>query len=504
MRKIYLLFPILFVLGACGDFLEEHSTKLAYVESCTDLEELLIGGGYLPNVKRLENSPWSLSVVGDDAVYFPWIHVMDDDVTEFIVRSLGEYGGQDVGIQFSGFYCWQKNPFTNVNGTYKDDTWRRLYERIGVLNVILGQVDHAASETEELRKRVKGEALFLRANYYFLLVNFYAKSYNRETAATDPGVPVKTTDYIEDKYYSRDPVAKVYEQIVSDLEEACVNLIGIPRESVFQVSSAAAHALLGRVYLCMGEWEKAVVQCDSVQGYRLLSLVGRDVTKSFLYEDSPEMIFTQGSYCMSILMKKPNAILFCYQVSDSLVKLFDREDLRLSNFFEELKGDYSDYYGRLTAVRKVRDDKDKNISDNGVIRYAEVLLNKAEALAMSGRESEAIQLIGELRRNRFNQPEPLNKTGEKLIRFIREERRRELCFEGHRWFDLRRYAVSPKFPEEIEIKHISHNQDATESGTFVLKKYSEDKGWVLPIPDYVITFNNGLIEDNERDERAKL
>ncbi len=503
MNKIYVLFLALLVLASCSDFLEEHSTKLAYVESCSDLEELLIGGGYMKNVNvRESDSP--LAVTGDNAPCFPWIHVMDDDETVFINGAFsGPFGGTDIGIQFSGLHCWQKNPFSNVSGSFRDETWMRLYERIGVLNVILGQVDDLVSDTEELRKRVKGEALFLRASYYFWLVNFYAKPYNKETATSDPGVPIKTTDHIEDRYYTRDPVAKVYEQIVTDLKASVANLSKVPKESVFQASEAAARTLLSRVYLYTGEWQKTIEQCDSVSGYQLLNLVGRDQTQSFLYQDSPELIFTQGSYCMQGLMKRANARRYCYQISDDLLRSYEPEDLRLKNFFSKYKAPWGNY-GESTISQKVQADKDKKISDNGMIRYAEVILNKAEALAMMDREREAIQTLGELRANRFEYPGVLNKTGKNLVAFIREERRRELCFEGHRWFDLRRYAVSSKYPVEKEIRHDYYNTDGTLNGTFLLKKYSEERGWVLPIPDYVIIFNNGQIKDNERDEREKL
>ncbi len=84
------------------------------------------------------------------------------------------------------------------------------------------------------------------------------------------------------------------------------------------------------------------------------------------------------------------------------------------------------------------------MKDEYVIRLPEILLNKAEALAALGRNEEAINTIQELRKKRFR-PEHLTaitETGAGLVQFIREERRRELCFEWHRWFDLRRYAVN--------------------------------------------------------------
>ena len=96
-----------------------------------------------------------------------------------------------------------------------DSDWKRLYEHIGYVNVIISYVKEFESDPEEIRHRIAGEAQFLRGWYYYMLVNLYAKPYSKETAAKDLGVPLNVTEFIEDKYFSRDPVEKVYEQIVS-------------------------------------------------------------------------------------------------------------------------------------------------------------------------------------------------------------------------------------------------------------------------------------------------
>ena len=94
-----------------------------------------------------------------------------------------------------------------------------------------------------------------------------------------------------------------------------------------------------------------------------------------------------------------------------------------------------------------------------------------------------------------------------MVDFIRQERRRELCFEGHRWFDLRRYAVSPKYPESKMIRHNIYGEGASASeqvllGYYILDTYDKDNDWVLPIPDYAIEFNDGALENNEREDRT--
>ena len=293
MNRIYVFVIIMmFLLTSCGDFLKEYSTQLNYAMSSSDLEELLIGSGYLS--PRRSTEYYDFSVTGDNAPDFPWIHMMDDDITDYSNVDDSFQENVDISGLLAAFYCWQKNPFSKRGEHYEDINWKRLYERIGVTNVILGKIDEFAEDPIEFKNRIKGEALFLRANFYFLLVNFYAKPYYKNSAVNDPGVPVKITDEIVDKYYSRNSVAEVYEQIVSDLENSVKNLSGLPTESVFQANESAARILLSRVYLYMGEWEKALKQCDSVQGkYELLNLVDRDVSLNFTYDTSPETVFTR-------------------------------------------------------------------------------------------------------------------------------------------------------------------------------------------------------------------
>ena len=160
-------------------------------------------------------------------------------------------------------------------------------------------------------------------------------------------------------------------------------------------------------------------------------------------------------------------------------------------------------------TKKFSDEGVMDISGNKsdapwpVFRLAEMYLNKAEAEAMLDK-AEAIQTIKTLLNNRFEGGIPpvdgLN--GKDLVSFIRDERRRELCFEAHRWFDLRRYAVSPKYPEKKSIKHTTYDKNGVLEGDYVLKPYGEDPAWVLPIPGYEIVYNQGNLVDNpQRVER---
>ena len=151
-----------------------------------------------------------------------------------------------------------------------------------------------------------------------------------------------------------------------------------------------------------------------------------------------------------------------------------------------------------------------------LLRYPEVILNKAEALAMLGRENDSKACLQELRGNRFKVADlqSVIETGDDYMTFVRDERRRELCFEGHRWFDLRRYAVSATHPFTKEIIHPHYDRWAGSgtgmgderneyqfTGNYRLKKYNEETAYVLPIPEYAMTYNNGVLVQNEREDR---
>ena len=107
---------------------------------------------------------------------------------------------------------------------------------------------------------------------------------------------------------------------------------------------------------------------------------------------------------------------------------------------------------------------------------AEAYLNMAEACAMLD-DAEACDWLNQLRRNRIGQYVDMQYSGEELINEIREERRKELCLEGHRWFDLRR-TTRPRMVKVLQGK------------TYILEQ--DDPRYTIPIPRDAIAANPGL------------
>ena len=122
-----------------------------------------------------------------------------------------------------------------------------------------------------------------------------------------------------------------------------------------------------------------------------------------------------------------------------------------------------------------------DISDKFCFRAAEAYLIKAEAEAYMGHEDAARQALNTLRAQRYapGTDYAVTATGDDLIKTIRNERERELCLEGQRWFDLRRYRVCQVLPQKETITHhyyyASKDSDGSTSAATASARYCRRK-----------------------------
>ncbi|PWJ60616.1 SusD-like starch-binding protein associating with outer membrane [Dyadobacter jejuensis] len=145
-----------------------------------------------------------------------------------------------------------------------DMYWAMAYKAIAAANLALQICNN--SEQPELFSIQKGEALVARAYAHFMLVSFYSKFYNPETASTDIGIPYVTEpEEVVNKQYDRKTVAYVYEMIEKDLLEG-LPLIKDYAYSVpkYHFNIAAANAFASRFYLVKGEYAKVVQYANAV------------------------------------------------------------------------------------------------------------------------------------------------------------------------------------------------------------------------------------------------
>lgn len=506
---------------SCSDFLSKNTGDFAFVEDIDDLDEILVGTGYIASVR-------TASITGSRAVA-SWIHVMDDDLTMW-------RGSNSFYTYWEWFYTFSKTPFrklqyTSSSNQYEDDvTWSGLYSRINVMNTVLYELERKFPDDKEY-DRIKGEALFLRGCAYFYLVNCYAQPYSAGTAATEPGVPIKLTEIVEDREYVRDPVQNVYERVIKDLTDAAACLENVNQPNIYRASTDAANHLLSRVYLYMGDWKNAAKYAQKVidtKKYALLDLKTLDTSVTgALYGTSPENIFTQGeervSQTIQVVTDPVNAPKGYgsgygaggYFASDDFMNTFKAipgnedqqfDDKRLNQMVYCYNKYYPDTKVGYKAGLKYSPYKvgtpNGVVSDWGLFRIAETYLNLAEALAMDKQTTEAAKILSDIYLpTRYAAAPAVPSERGAMIDFIRDQRRKELFVEGHRWFDLRRYAVYPEYPYTKNIEHKWIDMvDVVAVGKYVLKAYSEESkgGYVIPIPSWDISLSEGAMVENVR------
>ena len=496
--KKYLLYIVCFIsFTSCGDFLDEYSQDLVVVKTVEDLDEVLLGDVYLPN--KAPTAFLSSSFVS-------WLNFLDDDINTVIYRRGGDKWLSTKWLY--GYTNWLQEIGASVDGSVTiasdDSPWVETYYRINIINVILNELknidlDDDADELAALR--IQGECHFQRGLFYFFLVNLYAKAYQPESAGEMLGIPLKLTSYVENEFH-RNSVKEVYEQVVKDLILAVDELTRSPQSNPsFRASRESALLLLSRVYLYMQDWENARKTAKEFLESKnmLVNIAGLSTDQYFMNKNNEEIIFSQSSQTLVNVLTAEGGD-FC--VSRNLYNLYDDKDYRKELYFKKNVSTDSIALNRKYSKK----EGEAAPSDGFTLRVAEAYLNMAEACAMLG-DAGANTYLNALRRMRIGGYADQNYTGDELIGQVREERRKELCFEGHRWFDLRRYSVCSQLPFRKQIVHPFHtyNDDGGYTGTrvFVLKE-NETNVWTFLIPETTIDFDRIPMENNERDSREPL
>ncbi|OUJ74693.1 RagB/SusD family nutrient uptake outer membrane protein [Hymenobacter crusticola] len=349
------------------------------------------------------------------------------------------------------------NPIASFSALANDiqitNGWTGGYRTIYAANFFLQNFEpNAGLVSAELGAQYRGEAKFIRALTMFHLVNLFAQPYNFTPDASHLGIPIQLTApnaasaYEASQRLSRSSVRDVYTQIVSDLTDA-VN--GLPSSyddpdfaNVARATKGAAQALLSRVYLYQGNYAQAATLASSVIGSGLYALNPDPATTFLPPYNTPESIFSVAMNT-SDNPNTNNAIGQHYSPTG-------RGDITISPYVAIPTSQFPTDDKRRTNLVTVSSNipytgKYKTTGDwVPIVRYPEVLLNRAEALAKTtGRTQEAVDLLNQVRNRSKGAGTPAYTLGSftdapALINAILLERRLELAFEGHRYYDLLR------------------------------------------------------------------
>lgn len=497
-KIIFSLALVLYLGVSCKKFLAEQSTSEMTPKTTGDYSELLIGTGYPTFVDKCLSE----------------LTYMDDDVSFFNYSA----NAQAAEIQpVEPMYCWQPDYQAQVTAsgllsqTFAGD-YKTYYTLINGCNIAI-QYGDVSEGTQADKDYLKGQAFGLRAYYYFILVNLYGRPYNDSTTTpqASPGVPLMLTANVSQDNPARNTVADVYRQILLDLDSAHARLDGDKQTADnFRMNYLAAHLLASRVFLYMEQWDSVIGEATYVLNTHppLMDLNSWGVNTGWapgsgtfipiIGTGNVESLWTFGGMAPFY----PQDYGKFYNVSTDLGTLFDANDLRSQIYLQTMPPPL--YFIFSSPYMDIKRDYNNvgNYVMGNAFRTSELYLNRAEAYAQeykatgsSSAAHAAIDDLNTLRVKRFDQSSyvPLGMmTADSLLQFCRNERRRELCKEGQRWFDLRRYGMP-------SITHMVM-PDGVTAKNYVLKAH--DPQYTLPIPTDALQLNPNLSQNTLAPERA--
>ncbi|HKL16331.1 MAG TPA: RagB/SusD family nutrient uptake outer membrane protein [Balneolaceae bacterium] len=364
-----------------------------------------------------------------------------------------------------------------------EGAWANAYIVIDRINRVLAAIEaiepQNASETQ-LMDRIRGEMLALRAYQHFDLYRIYV---DYDADASGLAVPYMTESIISSP--ERDTKGDFFTSLEADLTEANSLLAPFGFYSNLRMNLHAVEGLQARVALYREDWAGAIDHATNV-----IDAVGLTSRADYpnLWDDSlqGEVIFklrrTDGT--INLTERAGNDDIFFF-ASNELSSLYDEtDDIRFSSFFQRNSPD------EVQVFKYNQRTGQKNVADIKMMRVSELYLIRAEAYAQPGSSQDLVAAasdMNDLRAERLATPIPVTySSSEDAIDDIYVERRLELAYEGHRFFDLRRANLPiTRNPEDID--------GATNTDTEFLA--ADDFKMVYPIPQSEIFANENMIQN---------
>lgn len=385
------------------------------------------------------------------------------------------------------------NNFVNTAANVSIQAWWQVhYRAINGANTVIDRVPTVddPAMTPELQARLIAEAKFMRAIMYFHLTNLFAQPYSLE-GGSNLAVPLITRGFTgEIEFPSRATLNEVHAQIRQDLLDAIPDLpesYGSAQATRGRATKGAARGFLSRLHLYRGEYAEAADFAQQVLASPLYELApGFDFYNALTSEDVYTIVNSAidnprtgaggwASYHRPAAVGGRGDAAF----ADDLVDAFMEEegDLR----FETLSDVGTDAEGSSRNFTLKYPDASNNSDNAPLMRVAEVHLTLAEALAeVNGVNQESVDQVNLVRERAGLAPWTVGDFGsaQELIDAILNERRKELCFEGHRRLDLLRRGLPLRTDGEVANR----------------AKFG-DPQTIMPIPQREIDQNPNLVQN---------
>lgn len=404
MKTRIALLPILamFVLTSCDDFLDITPTGKVIAQTADEFRSLLTYEYHNFSKDRY------MTTVRTDEILMDAIKSSSADKDAYL-----------------DLWRWQDD---SPSGTTTYFSWRTYYHTLYIANYVIEHQAEIVNGTADEVQQLVGESYMLRAYTHFLLVNLYAEPYTQCIPATTRGIPMQLKAGVN-AVPGCVSVDSVYRQVLHDLEEAeqHLNVDTWEEGQNYRFNKISAQALRSRVLLYMGDWENAFDAAKAVLG-----------THNQLEDMTTNSKILPNSY------KSVESIVALERFSSNLYTVINIPSPDFINLYRTGDQRRTKYFKRATSSSYTLS---KGGSDEFVcsFRTAELYLTAAECAARLGDIEGAKNYLTPLMEKRLNKTAlqeamaSISSIGqEELIQEVLDERARELAFEGHRWYDLRR------------------------------------------------------------------
>lgn len=385
------------------------------------------------------------------------------------------YGSFDISQEVQAEYLNAALDYGNRNGNphrwgtsfLADDgalstAWQGYYFALRNVNAEIAGFETIPATTPAdiaTMNKYKGDAYLARAWYYSQLIVRFAKPYEPATASTDLGVPLVLT-YDLNALPPRSTIKQVYDQILADIAQAKTLLSATSgAQGSVKFTKDAAAALEARVRLYMQDWAGAMAAAQAVINTGIYPLITTATElSSYWTNDLPKETIMQIAVVKTTELANTNSIYLGYRAADgkydpdfiptqTILNTYAAADSRKSVYFKALPVIVAgiDYPG-LTLVNKYPGNPALFTAATTnyqhapkVFRIAEMYLIYAEAAQRAGGANEALALTTLNQLKVARGLTPFVGTGGALQQEIRDERTRELAFEGFHLWDLKRW-----------------------------------------------------------------
>lgn len=380
----------------------------------------------------------------------------------------GDMRGEDM-LNVAAFYAFTYDGTYTVTTPNNGFMWQTLYALINKANIVIEGVQNAAKDgvlTAAKAAEYEGELRFLRALAHHELLIHFARPYAHTPDASHLGVPYRTTAVNtparleEASAKGRDSVKDCYDKILEDLNFAETSLPDTRSGSkkITRATKGAAIALKTRIYQHKGDWANVIAEGNKlISGDPIVSPIG-----AYQLTAAPEGPFASFANNTESVFSIDNsqadnagvngALPVMYAISPGRALVAISPIIYNSAFW--LPGDLRRTQLTKNNGRAYFSHKYRNVTTQDdytpIIRYAEVLLNTAEAYARQGNTAAALPLLNAVRNRAVTDPANQFTAGSfadanAMIQAIINERRIEFLGEGRRWADIHRLAKDPVF-----------------------------------------------------------